>query len=463
MTSLELSVSAVGSARSPWRLDAAGAWVLAVVLSIAAAGVTIGMLAGLRADTAGVGVAAAAIGVALARRDVGRGAQAGMALYLRHQVTIFGGLSALVVLASAHRPAEVLAGLATQLAVVGVLARTASNVTAHPEADRRVMLVGEHDGVVGAHSQLLKAPGCAVVGVGQLGDVAGEPLELPDVMTCALTSIEHIVEMAKAWNADTVAVAPSVHLNSMSLRRLSWRLAEADVRLVLLGLPDGVARRRVAPARLGTATGIEVAPPRPGRLDRVGKILLDRLAASFILLMALPILLACALAIRLESRGPALFKQTRVGRDGTPFTMYKLRSMTCDAEERKAELREVNEAEGGLFKIADDPRITRVGRLLRRTSLDELPQLFNVFSGDMSLVGPRPLVVDEDEQITGYDRRRLALTPGMTGPWQILGSTRVPLPEMVKIDYLYLAGWSLWSDVKIMLRTVPYMLARRGA
>jgi lipopolysaccharide/colanic/teichoic acid biosynthesis glycosyltransferase len=136
--------------------------------------------------------------------------------------------------------------------------------------------------------------------------------------------------------------------------------------------------------------------------------------------------------------------------------------MCTDAEQRKAELRDANEAQGGLFKMADDPRITRVGRLLRKTSLDELPQLLNVLAGEMSLVGPRPLVVDEDDQITGFDRHRLQLTPGMTGPWQVLGSRRVPLPEMVKIDYLYIAGWSLWTDAMILLRTVPYMLARRG-
>jgi lipopolysaccharide/colanic/teichoic acid biosynthesis glycosyltransferase len=127
----------------------------------------------------------------------------------------------------------------------------------------------------------------------------------------------------------------------------------------------------------------------------------------------------------------------------------------------KAPLRDRNEAEG-LFKIEADPRITRVGRVLRRYSLDELPQLINVVLGEMSLVGPRPLVPDEDDLITGLDRRRLQLTPGMTGRWQILGSARVPLAEMVKLDYLYVTGWSLWSDVKILLRTVPYMLARRG-
>jgi exopolysaccharide biosynthesis polyprenyl glycosylphosphotransferase len=197
------------------------------------------------------------------------------------------------------------------------------------------------------------------------------------------------------------------------------------------------------------------------RSSRMVKRAFDLCGATFGLLVAGPLMLAIAIAIKLDSRGPVLFRQTRVGRDGKHFRICKFRTMCNDAEERKAELRAINEAEG-LFKIADDPRVTRVGRLLRRTSLDELPQLFNVMTGDMSLVGPRPLVLDEDEQITGWDRRRLQLTPGMTGHWQILGSARVPLHEMVKIDYLYVAGWSLWSDMKILLRTVPYMLGRRG-
>jgi lipopolysaccharide/colanic/teichoic acid biosynthesis glycosyltransferase len=141
--------------------------------------------------------------------------------------------------------------------------------------------------------------------------------------------------------------------------------------------------------------------------------------------------------------------------------MLKFRSMVVDAEARKADVLHLNEA-SGLFKIAEDPRVTRVGRLLRRMSLDELPQLFNVLRGEMSLVGPRPLVASEDETITGYDRRRLHLTPGMTGHWQIMGSARVPMHEMVKIDYLYVTTWTLWADLKILLRTVPYMLARRG-
>jgi exopolysaccharide biosynthesis polyprenyl glycosylphosphotransferase len=188
---------------------------------------------------------------------------------------------------------------------------------------------------------------------------------------------------------------------------------------------------------------------------------MDTIGAIAMLLALAPLMAVIALAIRLESPGGVLFSQTRVGRGGRRFRMFKFRTMVDGADAMKAGLRGRNEADG-LFKIADDPRITRVGRLLRRTSLDELPQLLNVLRGDMSLVGPRPLVVDEDEQVQGWDRRRLHLTPGMTGQWQILGSARIPLHEMVKIDYLYVANWSLWGDVKILLRTVPYLLSRRG-
>jgi lipopolysaccharide/colanic/teichoic acid biosynthesis glycosyltransferase len=141
--------------------------------------------------------------------------------------------------------------------------------------------------------------------------------------------------------------------------------------------------------------------------------------------------------------------------------MFKMRTMVDGADALKPSLRTRNEAVG-LFKIADDPRVTRVGRTLRRYSLDELPQLINVLRGEMSMVGPRPLVRDDDAQISGLDRRRLYLTPGMTGRWQILGSARVPLAEMIKLDYLYVTGWSLWSDVKILLRTIPYVFARKG-
>jgi lipopolysaccharide/colanic/teichoic acid biosynthesis glycosyltransferase len=175
-----------------------------------------------------------------------------------------------------------------------------------------------------------------------------------------------------------------------------------------------------------------------------------------------PLLGLLSIAIRLDSAGSPLFPQRRIGRRGQPFRMLKFRTMVPGADELNGGIRELNQVEGGLFKIDDDPRVTRVGRLLRRASLDELPQLVNVLRGDMSLVGPRPLVEDEDALIVGWQRHRLTIKPGMTGLWQIFGSSRIPLPEMVKIDYLYGANWSLWLDLKILLRTIPYVLSRRG-
>lgn len=188
----------------------------------------------------------------------------------------------------------------------------------------------------------------------------------------------------------------------------------------------------------------------------------DLFGASLGLLAVSPLLLVIAVAIKLDSRGPVFFRQLRVGRHGQRFYMLKFRTMVPDAEAMKDSLRDRNEAMEGLFKIAEDPRVTRVGRLLRRSALDELPQLWNIVRGEMSLVGPRPLVLDEDQRIAGWHRRRLELMPGMTGPWQILGPARVPLREMVAIDYLYVANWSLWSDIKILLRTIPHVLGRRG-
>jgi exopolysaccharide biosynthesis polyprenyl glycosylphosphotransferase len=187
----------------------------------------------------------------------------------------------------------------------------------------------------------------------------------------------------------------------------------------------------------------------------------DVVGAGCLLVVLGPLLLVLGLLIRVDSRGRAMYRQTRIGRDGQPFTIFKLRTMIEGADALKPSLRALNEADG-LFKIANDPRVTRVGSWLRRYSLDELPQLLNVLRGEMSLVGPRPLVRDDDAQITGLDRRRLQLTPGMTGAWQILGSSRVPLTEMIKLDYLYVTGWSLWSDIKILLRTIPYVLAHKG-
>jgi exopolysaccharide biosynthesis polyprenyl glycosylphosphotransferase len=188
----------------------------------------------------------------------------------------------------------------------------------------------------------------------------------------------------------------------------------------------------------------------------------DVLWASVGLLAVSPVMLLAAITIKLDSRGPVFFRQRRVGQHGRHFQIFKFRTMVADAEAQKESLRNRNEAQEGLFKILDDPRVTRVGRLLRKTALDEVPQLLNILKGEMSLVGPRPLILEEDTRIQGWHRRRLELTPGMTGPWQILGPARVPLAEMVAMDYLYVANWSLWNDMKILLRTAAYVISFRG-
>ncbi|HEY3727523.1 MAG TPA: sugar transferase [Solirubrobacteraceae bacterium] len=198
------------------------------------------------------------------------------------------------------------------------------------------------------------------------------------------------------------------------------------------------------------------------RSSRLVKRAFDVAGASIVLVLVSPVILITGLMVKLTSHGPVFFRQERVGRGGRSFELLKFRSMVADAEERKAALEEHNQAAEGFFKIADDPRITRVGSVLRRTNLDELPQLLNVLRGEMSLVGPRPLIPTEDQRVVGWHRRRLELTPGMTGHWQVLGSSRVPLDEMVAIDYLYVANWSLWADLKLLLRTIPYVLSRRG-
>jgi exopolysaccharide biosynthesis polyprenyl glycosylphosphotransferase len=206
-----------------------------------------------------------------------------------------------------------------------------------------------------------------------------------------------------------------------------------------------------------------LAVPRYGltRSSAVLKRAMDLVIATVGLIVLAPLMLGIALAIKLNSPGPVFFRQKRIGRNGVEFDIFKFRSMVDNADAQKQDLMHRNEADG-LFKIADDPRITGVGRFIRKVSLDELPQLINVVRGEMSLVGPRPLVADDDRQVAGWHRRRLQLPPGITGQWQVLGSARIPLQEMVKIDYLYCGNWSLWGDVKIMLRTVPFMLGGRG-
>jgi lipopolysaccharide/colanic/teichoic acid biosynthesis glycosyltransferase len=214
---------------------------------------------------------------------------------------------------------------------------------------------------------------------------------------------------------------------------------------------------------LGGLTLLGVRPFKLPRSSQVIKRSVDIVGAGLLLVLGAPFLALVALAVKLDSAGPVLFRQTRVGRDGEHFEMLKFRSMVEGAHEVRAELAGEN-AGTDLFKLADDPRVTRVGRWLRRTSIDELPQLVNVLRGEMSLVGPRPLILEEDAMVVGYHRRRLHLKPGLTGPWQVLGSpdVRVGLENMATIDYLYAVNWSLWADVQVILRTIAYVLRGRG-
>jgi len=189
----------------------------------------------------------------------------------------------------------------------------------------------------------------------------------------------------------------------------------------------------------------------------------DLVGGTLLLLLLAPVMLISALVIKLTSPGPVLFVQSRVGRQNNLFPMFKFRTMIDGADSMKSDLAHLNEMDGKMFKITDDPRVTAVGRLLRRTSVDELPQLLNVLRGEMSLVGPRPLVPVETDNIIGWHRARLDLTPGLTGPWQVMGRNTIPFDEMVKIDYLYVAEWSLWNDFKLLLRTLPVVFGGRGS
>lgn len=193
------------------------------------------------------------------------------------------------------------------------------------------------------------------------------------------------------------------------------------------------------------------------------KRILDFTGAALGLIIAGPVMLMTTLAIRITDPGPVLFRQVRAGRNGRKFTMLKFRSMVMDAEKRKAELMHLNEMDGPVFKIQRDPRITAVGRFIRKTSIDELPQLLNILVGDMSLVGPRPALPSEVDQYKPWQRRRLSVKPGLTGMWQVSGRNQIDFEEWMQMDLDYIDQWSLWLDIKIILKTIPAVVLRSGA
>ena len=193
------------------------------------------------------------------------------------------------------------------------------------------------------------------------------------------------------------------------------------------------------------------------------KYALDRILASSILILVFPLMFLATLLVKLTSPGPVLFRQTRCGLNGKKFTLYKFRTMVANAEELKSDLLDKNEMSGPVFKLADDPRLTKIGKLLRKSSIDELPQLFNVLKGEMSLVGPRPPLPVEVAEYDRWQRRKLSIKPGLTCLWQVNGRNKIDFEHWMRLDLHYIDNWSLWLDAKILLKTVPAVLTGLGA
>jgi exopolysaccharide biosynthesis polyprenyl glycosylphosphotransferase len=275
-----------------------------------------------------------------------------------------------------------------------------------------------------------------------------------------------LARLARRLQVDRVMLAPALS-ESRDRAELVCELTELGMHVDLVPSWSDVVGARLD---LHEVEGMPLLTVPRSHLRRSSfrlKRALDLVATTGALILLAPLMIVCAIAIKLESPGPVFFRQRRVGRDDRPFEVFKFRSMCADADARKDEVAALNLHGGGndtgMFKIREDPRVTRVGAFLRRYSLDELPQLFNIVRGDMSLVGPRPLIENEDRQVEGRFRQRLGLTPGLTGLWQAHGRSEIPFDEMVSMDYLYVTNWSLWGDIKLLMRTCSAVMRGRGA
>ncbi|WP_155358724.1 sugar transferase [Acrocarpospora macrocephala] len=285
------------------------------------------------------------------------------------------------------------------------------------------------------------------------------PEEGPDVGVPVLGDFSDVPLVVNRINADTVAVLACPEFDGIALRRLAWRLERSRTDLVVAPALMEVAGPRTTIRPVAGLPLLHVEHPELAGVRRLIKNGFDRLVAGVVLILLSPLLLALAIAVRVTSSGPALFRQTRVGRDGQEFTILKFRTMAQDAEHRKIQL--VSDADGVLFKIRRDPRITPLGARLRRHSLDELPQLINVVNGHMSLVGPRPPLPEEVARYGDDVRRRLLVRPGMTGLWQVNGRSDLSWEESVRLDLRYVENWSLMLDLQILWKT--WSAVARGA
>ena len=265
------------------------------------------------------------------------------------------------------------------------------------------------------------------------------------------------------FGADTVAVLACPEMDGMRLRELAWELEKTGTDLCVAPALLDVAGPRTTIRPVAGLPLLHVDHPELAGGKQVLKSVFDKAFAASALILLAPLFAAIALAVRFADRGPVFFRQTRVGKDGRDFTLYKFRTMVMDAEQRKHVLAAHNEASGSLFKIRRDPRVTRPGAWLRRWSLDELPQLVNVLLGDMSLVGPRPALPDEAARYGDHMRRRLAVKPGITGLWQVNGRSDLPWEEAERLDVRYVENWSFALDLQILWKTWSAVARGSGA
>jgi exopolysaccharide biosynthesis polyprenyl glycosylphosphotransferase len=327
----------------------------------------------------------------------------------------------------------------------------------------RVIAVGGPSGIAEVVDALQRNQyvGYQVVGACLPESVSVEPDRFPVPI---IGRVGDTRALCDALTADTVIVARGGFASAQDLRRIAWSLEGSNIDLVVVPSLTDVAGPRIHMRPVAGLPLLHVEQPQAGHAGGLGKRLFDVVFAAAALLVLSPLFLAVAAVVKLHDGGPVFFRQARVGRGGTPFGMVKFRSMVLDAEARLEELRALNESEGGvLFKMRDDPRITPVGRFLRRYSVDELPQLFNVLRGDMSLVGPRPPLPSEVDRYADDVHRRLLVRPGLTGLWQVSGRSGLSWDESVRLDLYYVDNWSMTTDLVIIAKTVKAVLGKTGA
>lgn len=278
-----------------------------------------------------------------------------------------------------------------------------------------------------------------------------------------LGSIDDLLEIIADHRIDTVIFTEGSFESPAEFRRLAWRLEELDLQIIVVPALTDVGSHRLEVRPLAGLPLVDIDRPQAINAGRWFKRAFDIAGSAVLLVLLAPVLLATALAIKLEDRGPVLFHQPRVGRKGEEFHCLKFRSMCVDAEARLAELQAQNEGAGVLFKMANDPRVTRVGKFIRRFSIDELPQLWNALRGDMSLVGPRPALPREVAQYDSDTMRRLDIRPGLTGLWQVSGRSNLSWEDTVRLDLYYVDNWSMTQDLMILAKTAKAVVGSAGA